>query len=136
MTLLTEPLAYEFFREAGSLQRHLSRVKALLKAKRDAMLESLEAHLDGRATWTRPAGGYYLWASLDGGLNSDALLREVAEAGVAYYQGSIFYTREDPPRHELRLAFSYETPDRIREGIATLGAIVARHAVTVGATAL
>jgi 2-aminoadipate transaminase len=132
---LTQMLAYEFFREDGSLDRHVSKVKTLLRQKRDAMLESLETNLAGRATWTRPAGGYYLWASLQGGLSSDDLLREVADAGVAYYQGSMFYTSDDPPRGELRLAFSYETPDRIREGIAALGRVVARHAVPAGAPA-
>jgi DNA-binding transcriptional MocR family regulator len=47
----------------------------------------------------------------------------------------MFYTSDDPPRGELRLAFSYETPDRIREGIAALGRVVARHAVPAGAPA-
>ena len=36
-------------------------------AQRDAMLEALEAELAGRATWSRPEGGYFLWVDLPDG---------------------------------------------------------------------
>ena len=35
-------------------------------AQRDAMLAALEERLAGRATWSRPEGGYFLWVDFDG----------------------------------------------------------------------
>jgi DNA-binding transcriptional MocR family regulator len=59
--LLAQATVYEFLRR-GLFEPNLERVRALLKARRDAMLEALDRELAGRARWSHPAGGYFLWS--------------------------------------------------------------------------
>lgn len=125
---LTQMIAHEFFRKPGSLQKHLDRLRSVLRPKRDAMLQALDHHFASTATWSRPDGGYYIWVTLPG-VNTDDLAPTAHDSGVDYYRGSLFYTTE--PRHDqMRLSFSYETPERIQEGIAALAAVVTSRART------
>src|SRR6476646_2111359 len=60
---MTQATVYEFLRR-GNFEPNLERVRGLLKARRDAMLEALERELADRARWSRPEGGYFLWLDL------------------------------------------------------------------------
>ena len=48
--------------------------RGILRAQRDAMLEALERELAGRATWSHPEGGYFLWLDLGETVDASALL--------------------------------------------------------------
>jgi DNA-binding transcriptional MocR family regulator len=111
--LLGQATVYEFLRR-GNFRSNLARVRELLRARRDAMLESLERELPD-ATWSRPQGGYFVWLELPGDL------RETP--GVAVVPGTDF----GGAPNTVRLAFSYVTPDEIREGIRRLSAAVAER---------
>jgi 2-aminoadipate transaminase len=109
--LLGQATVFEFLRR-GNLESNLERVCDLLRARRDAMLEALEQELPN-ATWSRPQGGYFVWLELPG---------ELKEApGVAFVPGTDF----GGAPNELRLAFSYVSPEEIREGVRRLSAAVA-----------
>src|SRR5437660_1252599 len=58
--LLGQATVYEFLRR-GNFDPNLRRVQDLLRLRRDAMLEALEAELSGLTEWSRPEGGYFLW---------------------------------------------------------------------------
>src|SRR5436305_6124367 len=60
---LTQATVHEFLRR-GNFEPNLERVNGLLKARRDAMLESLERHMPEGSTWSRPDGGYFVWLDL------------------------------------------------------------------------
>lgn len=87
------------------------------------MLEVLEEHLPDDATWTRPAGGFYVWAKLPGYVDTQAMLAAAVERRVAYVPGTAFYP-DGRGKDEMRLAFCYPTEDRIREGVARLGQLL------------
>jgi len=109
--LLGQATVLEFVRR-GSLDANLGRVRDLLRVRRDAMLEALEQELPS-ATWSRPEGGYFVWVELP---------HEVKEApGVAFVPGTDF----GGAPNSVRLAFSYVSPDEIREGVSRLRAAVA-----------
>jgi DNA-binding transcriptional MocR family regulator len=108
----------------GAFEPNLERVRGLLRARRDAMLEALEAGLSGRARWSRPEGGYFLWLELDEGVDAGELLGRATEAGVTFVKGADFFPRGSGGRNAARLAFSYESPERIAEGVALLAALV------------
>src|SRR5947209_7366535 len=55
--LLGQATVFEFLRR-GNFEPNLERVRALLGARRDAMLAALERELPA-ATWRRPQGGYF-----------------------------------------------------------------------------
>jgi len=120
--LLGQATVYEFLRR-GNFEPNLERVRDLLRVRRDAMLEALEEELPS-ATWSRPQGGYFVWVEL---------AHELDDApGVAFVPGTDF--GGEP--HTLRLAFSYVSPDEIREGVRRLSAALAeRGAAAAGAPA-
>lgn len=130
---LCQMLAYEFYKKPGSLERHLARVRSVLLPKRAALLEVLERDFRGIATWSRPEGGYYVWVTMGDGIDTDALHPEALAAGVDYYKGSVFFTGANAPRHHMRISFSFESAERIREGMGTI-ARLARSRTPVGAS--
>jgi len=91
-----------------------------LKARRDAMLEALERELGGRAQWSHPEGGYFLWLDLPEGTDAVELLGRATEAGVTFVPGADF----GGPPNSARLAFSFASPAEIDEGVSRLGALV------------
>jgi 2-aminoadipate transaminase len=115
------------FVTAGKYEEALERVRAGLRERRDAMLEALEREFPDGASWSRPEGGYFLWLDLPSGVETDSLFDRAAEAGVAFVKGADFFL-DDAGRESARLAFSFPSPDEIREGIARLGALVRESA--------
>jgi len=94
-------------------------VATLLRARRDAMLEALERELPD-ARWSRPQGGYFIWLELPGGGDAAKLLEGAASAGVTFVPGADF----GGAPNTARLAFSFVSPDEIREGVRRLAALV------------
>jgi 2-aminoadipate transaminase len=108
--LIGQATVFEFLRR-GSFEPNLERVRGLLRARRDAMLEALERELPS-ATWSRPEGGYFIWLELP---------RDAVEMpGVSYVNGTDF----GGAPNTARLAFSYVSPEEIRTGVQRLAAIV------------
>ena len=117
--LLGQATVFEFLRR-GSLEPNLERIRPLLAARRDAMLESLERELPD-AHWSRPEGGYFVWLELAEGADATALLARAGSAGVTFVAGTDF----GGAPNTARLAFSFVSADEIREGVRRLAALVA-----------
>jgi 2-aminoadipate transaminase len=118
-SLVAEATVYEFLNR-GLLEPNLERVRAGLRARRDAMLAALERELEGRARWSRPAGGYFVWLELPEGVDARALLERAEAAGVTFVPGADF----GGPPNSLRLAFSFVDPDAVDDGVARLASLV------------
>jgi 2-aminoadipate transaminase len=117
--LLAQATVFEFLRRE-LFEPNLERVRALLRARRDAMLAALEEELEGRARWSRPEGGYFLWLELPEEVDSTALLVRAGETGVTFVPGPDF----GGPANTARLAFSFASPEEIEEGVRRLAAVV------------
>ncbi|MEO8293618.1 MAG: PLP-dependent aminotransferase family protein [Actinomycetota bacterium] len=102
---------------------NLSSLVDVYRTRRDAMLEAMAEHFPEDAAWTRPSGGFYVWATLPGYVDTQAMLAAAVERRVAYVPGTAFYP-DDRGSAQMRLAFCYPTQERIREGIARLGVLV------------
>jgi DNA-binding transcriptional MocR family regulator len=97
--------------------------REMYRQRRDAMLDQLASSMPAGTSWTRPAGGFFVWLTLPEGLDSKAMLPRAVAARVAYVPGTGFYA--DGTGHgQLRLSYCFPTPDRIREGVARLAAVV------------
>ncbi|MDW8327033.1 MAG: PLP-dependent aminotransferase family protein [Anaerolineales bacterium] len=117
-------VAYEVAR-GGFLDEHVRKIREVYRARRDVMLEALAAEFPAEVTWTRPAGGLFLWMRLPLGMNSHALLQAALAQNVAFVPGDAFFTPDVPPKEALRylrLNFSNMKPEQIREGIRRLAA--------------
>jgi 2-aminoadipate transaminase len=116
--LLGQATVFEFL-SRGNLEPNLERVRPLLAARRDAMLEALERELP-TSRWSRPSGGYFIWLELPAGTDAGALLERADGAGVTFVKGTDF----GGPPQSARLAFSFVSPDEIHEGVRRLAALV------------
>jgi len=115
-------VAYETAR-AGFLDRHVQRIRAAYRERRDAMLKALEAHFPGEIRWTRPQGGLFLWVTLPPGMDAAALLPEALRRKVAFVPGASFFPTEGGAG-TLRLNFSFCAPPRIEEGVRRLAGVM------------
>jgi DNA-binding transcriptional MocR family regulator len=115
--LLGQATVYEFLRR-GNLEPNLARVCALLRTRRDTMVDALGRHLP-EASWCRPEGGYFVWLELPEELASS----ELAPEGVTFVPGTDFFAGPGG-ESAIRLAYSFASPAEIAEGVRRLGSAV------------
>jgi DNA-binding transcriptional MocR family regulator len=104
-------------------QGQIKAFNTMYSERRDAMLTALGAMMPAGCTWTRPEGGFFVWATLPEGIDAKAMLPRAVAERVAYVPGTGFYA-DERGRANMRLSFCYPTPEEIREGVRRLvGAI-------------
>jgi len=96
--------------------------RGVYRERRDAMLEALDEHLP-ELTWNVPHGGFYIWVGLPEQLDSKAMLPRAVTELVAYTPGTAFFANGDG-RQNLRLSFSYPTPENIKVGVRRLATVI------------
>jgi DNA-binding transcriptional MocR family regulator len=111
--LLGQAAVHEFVAR-GRFEPNLERVRQLIGARRDAMVDAFDRHLPN-VRITRPDGGYFLWAELDG-VDAGELLPRAEAAGVTFVKGTDF----DGGANTLRLAYSFVSLDEIDAGVERL----------------
>ena len=92
--------------------------------RRDAMLEALEEFFPKEATWTHPEGGFFVWVTLPEYVDTGSMLAEALEAGVTYVPGDSFYPDGKLGKNSMRINFSYESPENLREAIRRLAEVI------------
>jgi 2-aminoadipate transaminase len=103
-----------------NMPAHVKRLIDVYRAKRDAMLKGLDEVLKGTdAVISRPEGGFFLWIKLPSGTDKKRLAERAMQARVQYTPGPVFYANGGGEDH-IRLAFSYEQPDKCYEGARLL----------------
>jgi 2-aminoadipate transaminase len=98
---------------------HCDMANAGLKLKRDAMLAGLEAELGNTCSWSRPAGGMFIWVRLPDGVDPIELQVAAAKHEVSFALGSDFHVHGDEGPY-IRLAFGFAKVPDITEGMARL----------------
>jgi 2-aminoadipate transaminase len=120
--LLAQAQLLEFL-EGGHLESHLRYLGTFLGERRDAMLRVFDEQLTGAATWTCPAGGFFLWLELPEPLDATALGERARHAGVAFVPGAGFFTGGRGAR-TARLSYSFPSVAEIDEGARRLAALI------------
>ncbi|MCC6791169.1 MAG: PLP-dependent aminotransferase family protein [Thermomicrobiales bacterium] len=106
------------------LDGHVERARAVYRARRDAVIETLEEFMPPGVTWSHPEGGFFIWVTLPEGFSAYELLPFAAERGVAFLPGAWFYPRGHEVWNSLRISFSTHSEETIREGVRRLGRAV------------
>jgi 2-aminoadipate transaminase len=119
---LTQYFVREYFAE-GNWRRYIEEVTAIYRERRDAMLDALAAHFPRQATWTRPEGGLFLWATLPEYIDTGDLLAKALRENVAFVPGTAAYT-DGRGSNSMRLNFSGVTIEEIREGVQRIGEVI------------
>ncbi len=123
-SLLPQATVYELIAR-GVFEPNLDHIRRLLKKQKDAMLEALEAEMPAGTGWSRPEGGYFLWLDFADDVDAAELLTRSTAAGVTFVRGSDFFPAgTGGGSSSARLAFSYENPERIAEGVALLASLL------------
>ena len=100
--------------------------REVYRERRDALLDAMAAMLPEGTTWTVPGGGFYSWVTLPEGIDATAMLPRAVTSRVAYVPGTAFYAGHAKVlgRRSLRLSYCYPEPERIREGVRRLAAVI------------
>ena len=120
---LTQMVVHEVIKD-GFLERHIPTIRALYGNQCQAMLAAMEQHFPLGVQWTRPEGGMFIWVTLPPHIDAMQLLDAALACNVAFVPGAPFYANA-PESNTLRLSFVTVPPERIAEGIAILGQLIA-----------
>lgn len=120
---LTQMVVHDVVKD-GFLDQHIPTIRTLYGNQCQAMLDAMDEHFPAGVTWTRPEGGMFIWVTLPRHIDAMKLLDQAIAARVAFVPGAPFYAN-DPETNTLRLSFVTVPPERIREGIAILGKLIA-----------
>jgi 2-aminoadipate transaminase len=120
---LTQMVVYEVVKD-GFLDQHIPTIRTLYGNQCQVMLDAMAEHFPPGVDWTRPEGGMFIWVTLPKQVDAMKLLDLSLAAKVAFVPGAPFYAN-DPATNTLRLSFVTVPPERIREGIAILGKLIA-----------
>jgi 2-aminoadipate transaminase len=105
--------------ERGYGRAHAARMREIYRARRDALCDALEKHLDGRIAVPRPARGVTSWLPLPSAIDLESLGETARREGVLVATGDLFSgarTDPEPDAHGVRLAYCFEPEERLAEG--------------------
>ena len=111
---------------SGHWPEYMTSLRRIYRMRRDAMLESLEAEMPAGTTWTQPAGGLFIWATLPDYIDTTDLLARALRDNVAFVPGRAAWTN-GMGSSSMRLNFSGTDEDRIREGISRIAAVASEQ---------
>ncbi|WZO99717.1 PLP-dependent aminotransferase family protein [Isosphaeraceae bacterium EP7] len=115
---------------SGTFDRHLAKLVAMYRRKRDVMLGALETYFGGAdsgVSWTHPHGGLFVWLTAPEGVDTGphgSFFARCLERGVLYVPGSYCYAAEGSPAptNQARLCFGVPGETELKEGIRRLSA--------------
>jgi GntR family transcriptional regulator/MocR family aminotransferase len=104
---------------SGAYDRHLRLVRTRQRARRDAVVAAVGAHLPSARVEGAAAGLHLLVTFPDGGRDDLELAARAREAGVLVHPLSWHRRRPGPPG--LVLGYAAHTPDRLADAVHRLG---------------
>ena len=120
---LTQMVVHEVVKD-GFLQSHIPTIRTLYGNQCQVMLDAMTEFFPAGVSWTKPEGGMFIWCTLPKHIDAMKLLDQAIANKVAFVPGAPFYAN-DAATNTLRLSFVTVPPERIREGIAILGKLIA-----------
>jgi len=111
------------FAASGAYDRHLGRMRRVLRERCEALLDALAAEMPRGTRWTRPDGGLQVWVELPEEVETRDLLSDASVAGVLFAPGSQF-NHDGRSSNGLRLTFAMAQPQALRAGVLALARAV------------
>ena len=112
--------------ELYDIDAHIETIRQTYLRRRDLAVATMTESWPAAVTFTRPAGGLFLWAELPAQVNAREVLTACLEQDVAFVPGGSFFPNGG---HEntLRINFSNMSEDRIVEGLRRIGTILSGY---------
>lgn len=125
---LTQQIAANFLQK-DEFTHHLLHLRQEYSSRRNCMLDHLTAQLGEVGTWTIPTSGLFIWVRFPEYINTMDLFREsITTEKVTFFPGNVFAVGQSQiASSSIRLNFSFNNHDKIKEGIARLSRLVKRH---------
>ncbi|HEX4087539.1 MAG TPA: PLP-dependent aminotransferase family protein [Trebonia sp.] len=115
----------EEYGRGGHMDRQIAASKVLYGRRAELTTEALARHMPDGASWTTPAGGFYVWLTCPAGVDTVALSAAARAEKVAYVPGRPFYLADaGVGGNQIRLAYSRVADDLIDEGIRRIADVV------------
>ncbi len=122
---LSQYFVDEYFGE-GRWREYIDSLCGVYRSRRDAMLEALDEYFPAEATWSRPDGGLFLWATLPSYIDTTDLLARALRENVAFVPGAAAFV-DGRGGSSMRLNFSASHEEEIREGVKRIGRVVSEQ---------
>jgi DNA-binding transcriptional MocR family regulator len=120
---LSAQIVAEYCR-AGYWEPHVARLRDLYRMRRDVMLSALDRFMLPGVTWTRPAGGFFVWVTLPPDVYGQDVKRRALERGVMLAAGEGYFVHPADGSNNLRLTFSFAPPADIERAVRILGEVI------------
>jgi 2-aminoadipate transaminase len=117
--MFTQAIAFELM-EAGFDAVHAETIVPVYRERRDALCREATLRVGRWFEWEIPAGGMFVWMRAKGNaIDTNDLYRLALEEKVVFVPSSVFdFTGDD--RFGMRLNFTRNPPNLLREGIERL----------------
>ena len=116
----------QLFSDVSALRSHMQQHRQLVQPKFDQVDAILERELGdmGIASWTKPAGGYFISLDIPDG-KAKRVISLAAEAGVKLTSaGAPFPYGKDPRDRNIRIAPTFPTLDDVKQATEVLTACI------------
>lgn len=123
---LLQQLTLAEFMAAHDYDRHLNKLRPILKQNAERMTACVERHFPAETAVSQPRGGSVLWLEMAGGIDSEDLFDAAAKRCISIVPGRIF-SAGARYRNFIRLSFGHPWSRELEEGIETLGRMVHRR---------
>jgi 2-aminoadipate transaminase len=120
-SFLNQAMVHRFIQK-GWMDSQLVELKKLYSQRLDGLLLALEKHMQGKADWNHPQGGFFLSLTVRRELEISELLRNAEKAGLRLSDGRGFFVQGG--QSFIRLPFCALTPAEIQTGIERLAQIL------------
>jgi 2-aminoadipate transaminase len=107
----------------GHLAGGLAAARGLYRRRAGLMLDALAAHMPEGVSWTRPAGGFFVWLTAGEHVDTRDLVDPAARLGVAFVPGAPFYPGPEGA-NRIRLSYSRVADSAIDDGVQRLAALL------------
>ncbi len=111
------------FIDTYGLDEHIEFIRGLYRDKCALMLSELDKQVAGKAEYTRPEGGLFIWLTVKGA-DGDEIAKKAIANKVAVVTGSSFNPIQGGYSPSVRLNFSTPSDEQIVEGVKRLASIL------------
>lgn len=120
--LFFQMVASKFIDKYG-LDDHIDFIKNLYRDKCNLMLSELDKNVAGKAVYTRPEGGLFIWLTV-AGANGDEIAKKAIANKVAVVTGTSFNPIQGGYSPSVRLNYSTPSDEQIIEGVKRLAEVL------------